>query len=155
MQFACYPVLLMGFLRACQCTSILDTKLKDMGSLPCYSVASSTSPRIFPFSFKANEQKNGWDLRVGAERCVQCTLEHMPGHQIQGCAFMHLCPAATHVHLCWPVSVIFPKLASTGGEHVCVSTYEHEWTCVQGKGNFRGIVSMCVFSKCLAFFKMA
>ena len=55
-----------------------------------------------------------------------CPLEHIQRPQIHDWAFMHLCPAITHVCLCWPISVTSPKLASAGYEHVCDSTYERE-----------------------------
>lgn len=89
---------------------------------------------------------------AGAESCVCCvpTGAHTKAPDT---GLMHLCPAITHGCLCWPISVTSSKLASAGYEHVCDSTYEREYMCSE-EGEFRDM-SLCVFSKCLAFFKMA
>lgn len=75
----------------------------------------------------------------------------MHGHQIHGWSFLHLCPAITHVHLCWPVSVTSPKLPAQGCEHVCDSTYERKQACAQEKGSLG--VCLCVFFQMLGFFQ--
>lgn len=38
--------------------------------IPSLSAPAFQGPWIFPFSFKAKEERNGWDLMTGAGRCV-------------------------------------------------------------------------------------
>lgn len=112
---------------------------------PLLPAPAFQGPWSCPFSFKVKEQRNRWDLRMEAERGVCCvSMECTHGHQIHHQAFMHLYPAITCVHLCWPVSVTSPKLACTG-MWACVSFHLWAWVSMcSGEGKLRGM-SLCVF----------
>lgn len=54
---------------------ILNSKIWDPSAphvSPSLSAPAFQGPWILPFSFKAKEKRNGWDLMMGAGRCLLC-----------------------------------------------------------------------------------
>lgn len=123
---------------------------------PLLSAPTFQRPWILSFHFQAKEQRNRWDLMMGAERCV-CFVSAGTHAQAPNAGLcFHASGSCCHACVLMLASICdFSQIGWSKGVSMCMiplmSMSEH----VFGGRGVWGYVSMCVFSKCLAFFKMA